>query len=242
MNHTKYLQHEILYLVDLSEKFRKNPHLSRLPASGVLPTTFEGWTLTKQLRPKIENASSWAFAIKTKIEASQDELRTLVAKQTMREQSITEQHDDPNMKSSEKHQADLLLQERNKEETNSRFVYKLALLRFVQGITERTTGQITAMQIILKRVYSPDNEKQYTTRSEQWSNHATPIYPAAEVCISPLEIPISSVLVILKVPIVSRKASMHLKHHPDGCSIRREKLTLLSATDATFRTPSWMGP
>lgn len=143
---------------------------------------------------------------------SQDELRTLVAKQRMKGQS--EQYGDPNMKSFKKELVDRLLQDRNREETDLRFMYKLATLQLGQMINKQTTRQTPAMQVILKRVYtlehdripalgpfrsfatagsdpciSPfdpaeNNENQYTARSQPCSDPVTPIYPAPEVRIS----------------------------------------------------------
>ena len=90
---------------------------------------------------------------------SQDDLRTHVAKEKKKGQSPTEQYSDPDMKGFKKKQVDRLLQERNRDETDPRFVYELASLKLVQKMTKQTIRQTTAMQIILKRVYSPDNDR-----------------------------------------------------------------------------------
>ena len=159
---------------------------------------------------------------------SQDELRTLVAKQKIEGQSVTEQYGDPNMKGFEKQLVDRLLEDRNREETDLRFVYKLASLKLVQRITKDTTSQTTAIQTILKRVYtrendrlprfgpsqssatagsvpyiSPfgpadDNEKEYATQSQRRMDYVAQTYSAREVCISLLEVFISFVLVFLE--------------------------------------------
>ena len=153
------MQNEILYLVNFSEKFGRNPHLSSLRASRFNPTTFEGWTITKEIPQEANEKASWVEVIRIKMPLSQDDLRTHVAKENKKGQSLTEQYSDPDMKGLKKLQVDLLLQDRNRDETDSRFVYELASLKLVQTVTEQTTRQTTAMQIILKRVYRPDNDR-----------------------------------------------------------------------------------
>ena len=90
---------------------------------------------------------------------SQDELRTLVAKQRMKGKSATEQYGDPHTKGFKKELVDRLVQDRNREETALRFMYKLATLQLGQRINRQTARQTPAMQVILKRVYTLENDR-----------------------------------------------------------------------------------
>ena len=191
--------------------------------------------------------------MKTKMPLSQDELRTYAAKD--QKKSVKEQYDDPAMSGFKKQQVDRLLQDRNRAETDPRFVYKLASIKLVQKATKHNTRQTTAMQIFLKRVYSPgndpslalgppksfgattfdsristfgladSNERQHSAGSRPWSFHEASIYPAPYVCISPLEVHVSLVLVLfesagcvsegLHVQYISYRWTFHQKGEAD---------------------------
>ena len=108
----------------------------------------------KHARTKSDEKATWKIVIKTNMPLSQRELRAHIAEDKKKGRSVTEQYVHPDMKGFQKQQVDRLLEDRNREETDPLFVYKLASLRLVKIKSKQTTRQTSAMQIILKRIYS----------------------------------------------------------------------------------------
>ncbi|KAG7006555.1 hypothetical protein G7Y79_00014g037300 [Physcia stellaris] len=107
---------------------------------------YEGWKFVKQSPRRANEKPSWGLAIRTRMTASQDELRRQVRKrlQRRRRRSVIELYSSPEMDGFKRKQVDRLITDRNSKEMDPRFIYELATLRL-----DLTTN---SMQVILRRV------------------------------------------------------------------------------------------
>ena len=129
-----------------------------LNSSGKLEPFYEGFTFTRLPSERGEKPT-WSRAIKTAMPVAHQDLAVEVRKQRAKGVvAITLYNGMGNLR---KAQVDHLISEKNKNEKDRRLEWKLADIR-----SEKKKGEITSMQVIVKRILKPDVIQSSTAKTK----------------------------------------------------------------------------